>query len=124
MYRQVTIVEREYTFERGRMRSFHVYLTEIQNYGIIGGMNEQMMFPEEIAKIQPRGILTIPKKLRRSMGLTDNTLVKISGNKYRLVIEPVRTIPYPVRSYTADEVDDFLESDAQESKKLETQGLL
>ena len=46
----------------------------------------QITFTEEIAKIQPRGILTIPKKLRRSMGLADNTFVKISGNKYRLVI--------------------------------------
>lgn len=82
------------------------------------------MFSEEIAKIQPRGVLTIPKKLRRLMGLADNTLVKISGNKYRLIIEPVRTLPYPARSYTSDEVGEFFELDDQESTKLKTQGLL
>jgi len=84
----------------------------------------QITFTEEIAKIQPRGILTIPKKLRRSMGLADNTFVKISGNKYRLVIEPIRVLPYPVRSYNDNEIKDFFDLDAQESKRLKTKGLL
>lgn len=87
-------------------------------------MNGQLLFSEEITKIRPRGILTIPKKLRQSIGLTENTLIKISGNKYRLIIEPVRTLPYPTRSYTANEVREFLELDAKESKNLKTQGLL
>jgi AbrB family looped-hinge helix DNA binding protein len=84
----------------------------------------QITFTEEIAKIQPRGILTIPKKLRRSMGLADNTFVKISGNKYRLIIEPVRVLPYPVRSYNDNEIKDFFDLDASESKQLKTKGLL
>ena len=81
-------------------------------------------FSEEITKIQSRGTLTIPKKFRLSMGLADNTLVKISGNKYRLIIEPVRTLSYPVRSYTRNEIGEFLELDARESKKLRTKRLL
>lgn len=82
------------------------------------------MFTEEITRIQPRGILTIPKKLRRSIGLADNTFVKISGNKYRLVIEPIRVLPYPVRSYDDNEIKDFFNLDASESKQLKTKGLL
>lgn len=84
----------------------------------------QITFTEEIAKIQPRGILTIPKKLRRSMGLADNTFVKISGNKYRLIIEPIRVLPYTVRSYNDNEIKDFFDLDASESKQLKTKGLL
>lgn len=87
-------------------------------------MNGQVSFTEEIAKIQPRGILTIPKKLRRFIGLADNTFVKISGNKYRLIIEPIRVLPYPVRSYNNNEIKDFFDLDAQESKQLKTKGLL
>ncbi len=87
-------------------------------------MNGQVSFTEEIAKIQPRGILTIPKKLRRFIGLADNTFVKISGNKYRLIIEPIRVLPYPVRSYNDNEIKDFFDLDAQESKRLKTKGLL
>lgn len=84
----------------------------------------QITFSEEVTKIQSRGIITIPKKLRILTGLVDNTLVKISGNKYRLVIEPVRTLPYPVRSYTESEVGEFLEFDAEETKKLKRKRLL
>ena len=79
---------------------------------------------EEFTKIQPRGILTIPKKLRLSVGLADNTLVRISGNKYRLIVEPVRALPYPVRTYTDNEVTEFLEFDAKETKQLKKNRLL
>lgn len=87
-------------------------------------MNGQVSFTEEIAKIQPRGILTIPKKLRLSIGLADNTLVRIRGNKYRLILEPVRALPYPVRGYTDSDINDFFDLDEKESKQLKTKGLL
>lgn len=99
-------------------------MTELLYYCNIENMNGQVSFTEEIAKIQPRGILTIPKKLRRFIGLADNTFVKISGNKYRLIIEPIRVLPYPVRSYNNNEIKDFFDLDAQESKQLKTKGLL
>ena len=81
-------------------------------------MNGQVSFTEEIAKIQPRGILTIPKKLRRFIGLADNTFVKISGNKYRLIIEPVKVVPYPVRNYNDSEIEKFINLDVKESRHL------
>ena len=79
---------------------------------------------EDIIKIQPRGTLTIPKKLRDSVGLRENTLVKVIKEKGRLIIEPVRTLPYPVRSYTIEEIDEFLELDAKETEELKKKGIL
>ncbi|OGM04147.1 hypothetical protein A2715_04075 [Candidatus Woesebacteria bacterium RIFCSPHIGHO2_01_FULL_39_32] len=79
---------------------------------------------EEIIKIQPRGSLTIPKKLREDVGIRKNTLVRIIKEKGRLIIEPVRTLPYPARSYTDKEIDEFLELDAKETKELKSKGIL
>ena len=79
---------------------------------------------EEIIKIQPRGSLTIPKKLREDVGIIKNTLVRIIKEKGRLIIEPVRTLPYPARSYTDKEIDEFLELDAKETKELKSKGIL
>lgn len=80
-----------------------------------------MQTPQEtIIKIQPKGLMTIPIKFRRALGLTANNLARIKKEKGRLVIEPVRTLPYPVRSYTDAEVDEFLRLDAKESALLKT----
>lgn len=73
---------------------------------------------ETVIRIQPKGLMTIPIKFRRALGLTENNLARIKQEKGRLVIEPVRTLPYPVRSYTDREVREFLRLDAQESTRL------
>jgi len=79
---------------------------------------------EEIIKIQPKGILTIPKNLRLSLGFVDNSLVRVKEEKGRLIMEAVRTLPYPVRSYTDDEIGSFLELDKKQSKELKKKGLI
>lgn len=84
----------------------------------------QQLIQEEIIKLQPRGLLTIPKKFRQTLGLEDNTLVRIRKDSWRLIIEPVRTLPYPVRSYTNKDLDEFFELDAEQTKKLTKKGLL
>lgn len=78
---------------------------------------------EEIVKIQPKGVFTIPKKFRTGL-FEENSLARVRKEKGRLILEPVRTLPYPVRSYTDEEVKEFLELDAKESKTLKSQGLL
>lgn len=78
---------------------------------------------DEIVKIQTKGLLTIPKKLRQKIGLEERGLVKIKEEKGRLVIEPLRMLPYPVRSYTKQELKEFLELDKAESKDLKKKGL-
>lgn len=79
---------------------------------------------EEIVKLQPKGLLTIPQKFRKALSLNGNDLVRIRNVKGRLILEPVRTIPYPVRSYTDTELDEFLTLDKEESVKLRKKGLL
>ncbi len=83
----------------------------------------QLMTLEEIVKIQPKGLFTIPKRFRTGL-FEENGLARVRKEKGRLILEPVRTLPYPVRSYTDQEIDEFLELDANETKKLKTKGLL
>ena len=84
----------------------------------------QQVIQEEIVKMQPKGLVTIPKKLRQKVGLLENSLVKVKEEQGRLVLEPVRTLPYPVRSYTQEDIKEFLELDKRESKELKEKGLL
>lgn len=84
----------------------------------------QTIIQEVILKLQPRGLLTIPKKFRQSLGLEENALLRIKRDKWRLILEPVRTLPYPVRGYTKTELKEFFELDRKEAKKLKKKGLL
>lgn len=84
----------------------------------------QQLIQDKIIKLQPRGVLTIPKKFRQSLGLEENTLIRIKKDKWRLIIEQVRTLSYPVRSYTNEDLCQFFELDAEEAKKLKKKSLL
>lgn len=84
----------------------------------------QQTIQEEIIKIQPKGLLTIPKNLRLRLGFVDNSLVRVKEEKGRLIMEAVRTIPYPARSYTDDEINGFFELDKNESKGLKIKRLI
>ena len=39
---------------------------------------------EELIKIQPKGVITIPKKIRDSLGLSENDLIKIKKELKKL----------------------------------------
>ena len=84
----------------------------------------QLINLDEIVKIQTKGLVTIPKKLRQKIGLEEKDLVKIREEKGRLVIEPLRMLSYPVRRYTEQELKEFLEFDKKESESLKKKGLL
>lgn len=84
----------------------------------------QQFYQEEIVKIQPKGLVTIPKKFRQELGFKENSLVRIKEEKGRLVMEAVRTLSYPVRSYTDSEIDQFLKLDKKETRQLKKKGLL
>lgn len=80
-------------------------------------------YPEEIIRLQPRGYLTIPIKFRQDWDLTDG-LVRIIKKQTSVVIEPVRVLPYPVRSYTDQEIDSFFAEDAKQTQELAKKGFL
>ncbi|MBU1322684.1 AbrB/MazE/SpoVT family DNA-binding domain-containing protein [Microgenomates group bacterium] len=71
---------------------------------------------EEIVKMQPKGLLTIPKNIRIKYGFEENGLVKIRAVTGRIYLEPVRALPYPVRNYTAKELEEFFNFDKKLSK--------
>ena len=68
----------------------------------------------EIIKIQPRGTFTVPKGLRQGLFDKDG-VARITKVGRKLIIEPVRTLPYPVRSYTDSEIDEFFKLDEKDS---------
>jgi len=83
----------------------------------------QQITYEEIIKLQPKGVLTVPKKMRDGL-FDDMGIAKISRIGAKLVIEPIRTLSYPVRSYTDSDLKDFFELDAKETKELKSKSLI
>ena len=79
---------------------------------------------EDIIKMQPKGTMTIPKKLRQRAGLTDRALIRATAQKGKITLEPVYTTPYPIRTFTDEEMNEWLELDRIESKELRKEGLL
>jgi len=82
----------------------------------------QQIIQEEIVRIQSKGLITIPKTFRVKLGLEESTLARVKTEKGRLIIEPVRMISYPVRSYSDREIKEFLEEDKKETKELRKAG--
>lgn len=84
----------------------------------------QQVIQEEIIKVQPKGLVTIPKKIRQKLGFEENSLIRVTEEKGRIVLEPVRTLPYPVRSYTKEDIEGFIKLDQSETETLKQKGLL
>ena len=84
----------------------------------------QLSQDEEIIKMQPKGVMTVPKKFRTELGMSDNILLRLKKEKGRLVVEVVRALPYPVRTYTNKEIDEFIEFDKSETKKAKKKDLI
>lgn len=82
----------------------------------------QQTLTDEIIKIQPKGLITIPKELREELGFRENEFARIKKEKGRLIIEPVRVLPYPVRTYSHKEVDEFFKIDKEETSRLKKKG--
>lgn len=96
-------------------------MTALRNFCNIENM--QIQTDEEIIKIRSRGVLTVPKKMRE--GLFDQGgLVKMKRLGRKLIIEPVKTLSYPVRSYTDKELQEFFDLDEKETKQLKAKGLI
>ncbi len=79
---------------------------------------------DEIVKILPKGLMTIPKKFRRELGFEENGLARVKKERGRLIIEPIFTLPYRVRSYNDQEINEFIDLDRKENKELRKKKLL
>jgi AbrB family looped-hinge helix DNA binding protein len=62
-------------------------------------------------KVLAKGMVTLPKKWRDELGLTNGALVKAKkeGNKVIIEAQPGKLAPY--RIYSDAEIDEFLEND-------------
>lgn len=85
---------------------------------------QQAQVREELVKLLPKGLITIPKKFRDEIGLKENTVIKVIKKGNTLVIEPVQTISYPIRTYTKEQIKEFIKLDRKDSRQLKKKGLL
>ena len=84
---------------------------------------QQIQEWEEIVKMQPRGLLTIPRRFRgESFG--GNSFVKVKKIRGGLILEPVTILGYAARKYTDSEVDEFFELDEKETRELKGRGVV
>jgi bifunctional DNA-binding transcriptional regulator/antitoxin component of YhaV-PrlF toxin-antitoxin module len=84
----------------------------------------QTLLVEDIIKFQPKGVITIPKKLRKHAGLMDRVLVRAKAQKGKITLEPIYTTPYPIRTFSDEEINEWLELDKLESEELRKDDLL
>lgn len=68
--------------------------------------------------LTPRGTVTIPKKIRDKAGLKGKSLLFSSLQNGKIILEPVSGYSYPVRSYTNEEIQEFLRQDQDLNPKV------
>ncbi|MBI4226531.1 AbrB/MazE/SpoVT family DNA-binding domain-containing protein [Candidatus Roizmanbacteria bacterium] len=85
---------------------------------------QQTPVQEELVKLQPKGLITIPKKMREFLNLEEKSIMRLRLEKGRLYLEPLKTLSYPVRTYSKEEIKEFLAFDAKETKQLKKKKLL
>lgn len=66
---------------------------------------------ENIVKILPKGLVTIPKNMREELGFEENSLARIRKIGRKLILEPVSVISYPLRDYSKEEIKRFIKED-------------
>lgn len=49
---------------------------------------------EAIVRMQPKGLITIPKIMRGALGLKEGMYFRLTADHGRITIEPVRMLPY------------------------------
>ena len=62
-------------------------------------------------QINSRGTLTIPKALRKALGLDRGVVVYAENTKDGIVLRP--TVTFPIEIYTDDRIKEFDEADAE-----------
>lgn len=48
---------------------------------------------EAIVRMQPKGLITIPKKIRDALGIKEGMYLRIIVDQRRITLEPVRIVP-------------------------------
>jgi len=72
----------------------------------------------QTVQIGSKGVLVLPKSLRTIAGLDDGSFVNASVIMGKIVLEPARVVSYPVRQYSNEDIDSFLEEDKKLDPKI------
>ncbi len=79
---------------------------------------------QEWLKVLGKGMITIPKVWRDELGIDEGEVIRAEKVGSRVILESVRTLPYPVRSYSEDEIKEFIKLDDKETSQLKKKGLI
>mgnify|MGYP001559891256 CR=1 FL=1 len=77
---------------------------------------------QTLVRIQPKGLITLPKKIRDQLNLSENSHLRISVQGGKVVLDPLQARSFPIRIYTDAEIDQFLKDDKLDpelAKKLD-----
>lgn len=66
---------------------------------------------EEWLKILGKGMVTLPKKWRDELGISNGDIVKARKDGNRVVIETQKNKLAPYRVYSDSEIDEFMKND-------------
>lgn len=66
---------------------------------------------EEWLKVLGKGMVTLPKKWRDEMGITQGDIIRAKKEGNKVIIEPLSSKTAPYRVYSKTEIAEFLKSD-------------
>ena len=93
-------------------------LTELLNFSNVENMNA-------ILKVNSRGTMTLPKKLRTALGVGDGGTLMCSYQGCDVVLQPTKI--YPIEMYTDERIAEFDQADREigdVDKLFEMEGLV
>lgn len=75
-------------------------------------MNQPTIIPqEEWLKILGKGMITLPKRWRDDLGLSEGDVIKAKKQGKQVVLEAIAETTAPYRIYTDSEIATFLKED-------------
>lgn len=66
---------------------------------------------EEWLKVLGKGMVTLPKKWRDDLNISQGDIIKAKKRGNTVILEPLSTTSVPYRVYSDEEIDQFLRED-------------
>lgn len=79
-------------------------------------MNQSSDVQQEWLKVLGKGMVTLPKKWREEMGITNGDIVKAKKDGNKVIIEGIQKKTAPYRIYSTTEINEFLKEDKLSEK--------
>lgn len=79
-------------------------------------MNQSSDIQQEWLKVLGKGMVTLPKKWRDEMGITNGDIVQAKKDGNKVIIEGIQKKTAPYRIYSTTEINEFLKEDKLSEK--------